>query len=310
MVIVPRTDGNGNWKELKVVVLDVAAAGDNLLGEKHHHHVTAVTNLGGRYHAPLTGQWTLTSKSLRPIERVTQERYLFLQRNYPATDIGFVRPTCYGTDAEIATCTGKKYPNVLVRAVLTFKGGWRVRPVEITHDREPRATRDDNTTWGFARVPVGPVLLGGQLKDSLRLPRVTPDEIQLAGGLILDPLDDAEAVIEPPKSQSPIGNLAELRPGVCTLFAAYTGGCAVLRFLNTMHAISYELGDQVQVDFTQDLMYDLFNVDFDAQNIPRYLTFLRKDASLEVMDLLYPGGGGTPFPRPCPPPAFAPEVTQ
>ena len=298
MVIVPRTDG-GVTKSLEVLVLDVQAKGD-LLGEAVHRHVTRVTNLGGTLHDSLTGVWSISSSSAGAIELVDPKpnRMLSLNRPYGDTPLPVVKPECYGEKSSTAAfCThdGLNTGMPLVKARLTFTGGWRVRPVEITHDREPRARTPDDTTWGFVQVP--------RLGDMhLRLPAATPDELQLAGGLILEPLDDAGDVkFIGPQGLEVLKDLAPLRPRVCRLFAGYEESCAVVRFLNTMHAMQYRSGDQVQIDFTQDLVYDLLA----TPPAVRYLMFMRKDASPDVKDILYPGGGGSPYPRPCPPPMFA-----
>jgi hypothetical protein len=295
MMIVPYHKGTGEITELKVLVLDVAAAGEQL-GEEVHEHVTAVTNFGG-VHAPLDGAWTIATDAPGPMKLEDSDRFLVLSRYHEANSLARVREECYGDDFA-AKCVKDGHP--LVKAVLTFTGGWRIRPVEITQDREPRALIVDDTWWGFVRVPEEVVPDGSGTYKSRHLPRAAPEEVQLAGGLILDPLrDNAKVSFEGPVKLEP---LAPLRPAVCKLFAGVEVQCAVVRFLNTMHAISFEAGDQVQIDFTQYMMYDLL----ESEPRFRYLTFLRKDASPDIKKILYPGGGGTPFPRPCPPPTFMP----
>jgi hypothetical protein len=292
MVIVPRVDPRGQWRELTVLVLNVDAA-NRPADEPPHHHVTTVTNLGGKFHRPhLEGDWILKSNAVgRPMELVGDERYLVLERIYGSQSaLPPMRPECH-TGKVIAGCIDADQ-NPLVRAVLTFKGGWRIRPVEITHDREPRALVYDDSTWGFMALP-----------SNKLLPQSSPPEVQLSAGLILEPLDDT--VPEIMENKVSIGSLEALpRPEVCALFTGYAGNCAVLRFLNVMHAISSQGEAQPNVDFTQDVIYELFT----KEPPVRYVTELRKDARPEVMDLLYPGGGGSPFPRPCPPPTFAPAV--
>ncbi len=302
MVIVPRVDPRGEWQGLTVLVLDVEAAA-KATGAPHHHHVTTVTNFGGTFHEPLTGAWTLRSNAAGPMEIVGDDRYLVLERIYGSdSSLPPMQADCYGTKFATHCRNDKKYDNALVRAVLHFKGGWRIRPVEITHDREPRALVYDDSLWGFLPFPANNLA-----------PRSSPPDVQLSGGLILEPLDDHDdddandVTFETPNQ--PLGTLASLRPQVCHLFAGHAGRCAVVRFLNVMHAMSFGQEDKQVIDFTQDLVYDLFRDEKDQTEPPvRYLTVLRKDARPEVMDILYPGGGGTPFPRPCPPPTFAPPI--
>lgn len=295
MVIVPHTNELGEWTSLSVMVLDVTAGG-KLLGEDVHEHVTKVTNIGGTVHDDLTGSWTIESAAAKPIQRVKPERFLILQQAYGALALSRVKPECYGDSFATANCKIGNKP--LVKAVLTFTGGWRIRPVEITHDREPRARIEDDTTWGFEQVP-------RESDKHLRLPAASPTARQLAGGLILEALDDAAVTFRAPQPNPGLLNqLASLHPQVCYLFADYPQRCAIVRFLNTMHALQFKDGDHVEVDFTQDLMYDLL----ETPPATRYLTFMRSDASPNIKDILYPGGGGSPFPRPCPPPTFAPPV--
>lgn len=295
MVVVPRVDPRGEWQGLTVLVLN--AEKDTHLGGAGHHHVTSVTELGGKLFKPLTGEWTLESKAVGPIELVGEDRLLVLERLYGRdSPLPPMRPDCYGNNFKKCTDTEG---NPLVRAILNFKGGWRVRPIEITHDREPRAMIYDDSYWAFVPFPANKLV-----------PQPSPSGMQLSGGLILEPLDEADLSIKETikDKQYDVGPLTPLGRQVCALFAGYPEPCAVLRFLNVMHAMSFPTERQTEIDFTQDMIYDLFGPELNPGPPVRYMTALRRDARPEIMDLLYPAGGGSPFPRPCPPPTFAPQV--
>jgi hypothetical protein len=298
MVIVPRTDDTGQWRSLNVLVLDPQAAGDRL-GETVHDHFTMVTSFQGRHEelvGNMAGDWTIRSTAATPIQLVGDERYLFLSRVYGEGELPPLRPECYGPGA-VTQCTSSTSGTTrpLLKAQLTFTGGWRIRPIEVTHDREPRTDVYDDSTWGFLRFEPG-----------RQLPLATPHQIQLSSSLILestDPPDVSEVIVDDPQGND--FDLVELDAETCMVFAAYPGPCAVVRFLNTGTGMS-EGSHRVEIEYPQTVVYELFQ---DMASLPRYVLFLRKDGRPEAMDVLFPGGGGTVGDeRPCSPTMFAPPV--
>jgi hypothetical protein len=287
MLIVPRTDPSGQITSLTVLVLDTQHAGPQL-GQAVTTHQTDVTNLGGIAHVDLTGQWTIRSSAAGPIQMQGDDRFLILRKIYDK-DLPPLRDGCL--DADFASkCKLNGRP--LVKAQLTFTGGWRLRPVEIDALREPRADVVDDSYWGFLQIPPG------------GLPLTTHHQVQLSSGLVLEPLSSGTVTFQGPGSQA-FASLTSIPEKLCVSAVGFAGKCEIVRFLNTVNRTNTE-GDHLEIDVHHNMLYDLY----DPAPIPRYLLFIRKDGSSTVMATLgyNTGGGGTPGIRPCIPGAFAAAV--
>ena len=153
MLVVPHEDKNtGEWKSLTVLVLDTAHAGHQL-GKPVQDHETTVANFGGKAPAPLSGNWTVKSAASGPIQ-VREKGSTYtpgdLHCDGPPPCPGKLplpREGCLGAGFETDPgCRIGKRP--LVRARLTFTGGWKVRPMEYSHNREPQAGVESTTPSG------------------------------------------------------------------------------------------------------------------------------------------------------------------
>lgn len=289
MLIVPRTDPSGQVVSLTVLVLDTQHAGPQL-GEPVTAHQTDITNLGGTAHADLVGRWTIGSSANEPIQIEGEERLLVLRKIY-GEDLPPLRKACLGADFA-TSCMLHGRP--LVKAQLTFTGGWRLRPVEIDALREPRANVIDDSWWGFLQVR----------KNGL--PLVTDHQIQISSGLVLEPLSSGAVTFMGPGAQAfGSGSLHNLPDQACISAVGFAGRCAIVRFLNTVMPTDTS-GDHLEIDVHHNLLYDLY----DPAPTPRYLLFLRKDGSDNVMAALgyNAGGGGSPGIRPCIPGAITDPV--
>lgn len=289
MLIVPHADPvTGQWTSLTVLILDTAHAGPQF-GEAVQEHQMEVANLGGTALAPLAGKWTVSSGSNKPITVEGKDRLLFLSDIYNPNPLPSLRPACYGPDFDTGCVINNRK---LLQAQVTFQGGWVVRPIEIARNREPRANVIDDSTWGFLR-----------LREN-GLPLTLDDQRQLAGGIVLEASDSASVVIAGPGAGS-FATLHSLSSTQCTKHAGTASSCAIVRFLNTVkpEIISNE---RLEIDHHHNMLYDLF----DPAPAHRYLLFLRKDGSPEIMDDLFPTGGGGSIGgvRPCIPPAFADPI--
>lgn len=292
MLIVPHADPiTGQWTSLTVLVLDTAHASLQL-GEPVREHQMEVANFGGTALAPLTGSWSVHSRSSKPITFQGRERLLFLHDVYHPQPPPAVRPSCYGPDFKTKCVNDHRK---LLQAQVTFHGGWVVRPIEIAANREPRTVVDDST-WGFLRVREN------------GLPLATDDQRQLAGGIILEASDGASVGVEGPGAGD-FATLHTLTPSQCATHAEFgtTQSCAIIRFLNTVKPEIIS-GDRLEIDHHHNMLYDLF----EPPPTNRYLLFLRKDGDPEIMNILYPtgGGGSTGGIRPCLPPAFANPISD
>jgi len=294
MLIVPHADpATGQWTSLTVLVLETAHAGPQI-GEQIRNHRMDVTNLGGAPPVPLAGRWAVRSNSSKPIlveDPVTVDgkgRLLFLRDLYSPEQLPSVRPACYGPDFDTAcVLNGRK----LLQAQITFHGGWIVRPIDINHDREPRAKLIDDSIWGFLRV------------RGNSLPLALKDQRQLAGGIVLEARDGASVAVEPPSGTFP--PLQTIPAAGCDVLVGTQTSCAVIRFLNTVRP-EIVSAERLEIDHHHNLLYD----PFDPTPMKRYLLFLRKDGTKSIMDQLYPieGGGSVGGIRPCMPGAFVDPV--
>jgi hypothetical protein len=290
MLFVPHVNPTTNqWTSLTVLVLDTASAGPQH-GEPVLAHETNVANFGGSAFAPLAGRWVVRSTGRGPITVEDRDRLLFLSDLYREGELPPVREECLGSDFETrCKANGRR----LVVAQIRFEGAWRVRPVEIHRNREPRALVVDDSLWGFLRLREG------------RLPVATAHQRQLAGGILLEPSDGGAAKIEAPDVGA-FSTLQRLQNEQCRVLAGNARPCAIVRFLNALSAQGCEqlasARERLEIDHHGNILYDLFQ----PPPTNRYLLFLRKDGSASVT--LFPGGGGSVGCRPCQPVSFANPV--
>ncbi len=286
MLVVPNVDPTTHQvTSLTVLVLDTTRA-----PPQHGHdvmpHESGVLNFEGPKVDHLTGRWTIASAATGAIDMEGADRMLVLRRVYGGTALPLVRRECLNFET---ACKIGSTP--LLRAHLTFTGGWTVRPIDIHKNREPRADLQDDSWWGFLRVR-SPKL---PLTTSVKVGTQVQTQVHLSAGLILEARGGARVDF----SNDLFDTLATLPTDSCKRHAkqTHTGTCAIVRFLNTVRPTATP-PELLEIEHHHNLLYELFQRGLSR----RYLLFLRADGEKDAK-LLYPrGGGSTSGIRPCLPP--------
>ena len=256
MLIVPMTGQSVNsWGGLTVLVLEADGARDRYGEEIHAHDKANIANLAAADdHVPLRGRWTFQTEGATNIMART-ERLLRLEDLYEEEGSTLaVRSACLRDDADsCSTGWGRK----LVKGKVTFEGAWKLRAIDIDYKTNPRADVQDDSIFGFLRMPRG------------RMPRALKHTALLAGGVVLEGSGDvkingaAEHALLKDKSTA----------AACQRAVGVAKECRMIRVMNlTSHPAGPDPdGGWIGADVHADLVYDLLKPAPDR----RYMPFLR-----------------------------------